>query len=65
MYNSLSQENYDSLNQGLSQIGDFKTEFPKYFDSICVSKLNLLTREGGTEENNEFLEIIEKINDLL
>ncbi|MBB6005494.1 hypothetical protein [Arcicella rosea] len=65
LYDSLSQQDYDNLNQGLSQIGDFKTTFPTFFDSNYVSNTNLLEREGGTEVNNEFLEILQKINDLL
>jgi len=65
LYGSLSQQNYDNLNQGLSQIGDFKTIFPTFFDSEHVSKASLLAREGGTNAENEFLEILNKINNLL
>lgn len=65
LYANLTQENYDILNTGLKQIGDFKTTFPLYFNSSHVTKTTLLAREGGTDDNNEFLEILEKIYELL
>ncbi len=65
LYVSLGQQDYDHLNQGLSQIGDFKTVFPTFFDSEHVSKASLLAREGGTKEENEFLDILQKIKNLL
>ena len=65
LYVSLGQQDYDYLNQGLSQIGDFKTVFPTFFDSEHVSEESLLAREGGTKEENEFLDILQKIKNLL
>lgn len=65
LYANLSQQDYDTLNEGLKQIGDFKTIFPTYFESSYVSQTTLLAREGGTTDNNEFLAIISKIYELL
>lgn len=65
LYSNLSQQDYDTLSLGLKQMGDFKTIFPRYFESTRVSDETLLTREGGTIEDNEFLTIINKIYTLL
>lgn len=65
LYLNLSQADYDILNTGLAQIGDFKTAFPLFFNSNHVTKATLLLRAGGTEEDNEFLDIINKIYELL
>lgn len=67
LYSNLSEIEYQVLNQGL-QLRKFKDRFPALFEknpSSSIYKGSLLAREGGTEVENEFLEIIKKINDLL
>lgn len=62
---SISNANYNVLDDGF-QPPKFKDEFPKLFDNNhYVYKDTLLKREGGTNETNEFREIIQKINSLL
>lgn len=62
---SISNVNYDILDDGL-RLPKFKDQFPKlYENNHHVHKATLLNREGGTNEANEFREIIQKINSLL
>lgn len=62
---SISDTNYNILDDGF-QPPKFKDEFPKLFEnSHHVYKDSLLKREGGTNEANEFKEIVQKINSLL
>ena len=62
---SISDANYNILDGGF-QPSKFKDEFPKLFENNhYVYKDTLLKREGGTNEANEFKEIIQKINSLL
>lgn len=63
---NISDINYAIIDTGLNQFPAFKKEFPKFFKKEeYVDKGTLLNREGGTETDNEFLEIIEKIRSLL
>lgn len=63
---NLSDVNYKILDDGLKHFPKYKDEFPKFFQyNDYVNKRTLLEREGGTEEANEFLEILQKINKLL
>lgn len=62
---SISDLNYNILDDGF-QPPKFKDEFPKLFENNpFVHKRSLLSREGGTDEANEFKQIIQKINSLL
>lgn len=64
-HSNLSHSDYEILDDGL-QLPSFKDYFPSLFENNpLVHKTSLLAREGGTETNNEFLEIIEKINELI
>lgn len=64
--NIISDSNYEILDNGLKEFPKFKDEFPKLFqDSRYVYRKSLLEREGGTDNENEFQEIIQKINSLL
>ncbi|WP_299179446.1 hypothetical protein [uncultured Chryseobacterium sp.] len=60
----ISDINYNVLDQGI-RYPNFKENFPKKFNSPLTYRDNLLKREGGTIDKNEFLEIIDKINKLL
>jgi hypothetical protein len=63
---SINDNDYEIIDTGLNGFPAFKKEFPKFFENRAyVNKITLLNREGGTETNNEFLEIIEKIMSLL
>lgn len=67
LYDDLSAQNAQILNNGL-KLPKFKNYFPSLFGSflgIHVNRTSLLNREGGTAEDNEFLIILEKINQLL
>ncbi len=67
-YKNYTNEKIDFLNykEEISQFSNFKDEFPKFFENQrFVFKDSLLEREGGNNDNNEFLEIIGKINHLL
>lgn len=62
----ISENNFNILDDGLNQFPKFKDNFPKLFENNpLVHKTSLLNREGGTNEENEFLEIIEAIKSLL
>ncbi|MCT3662506.1 hypothetical protein J2O08_04400 [Elizabethkingia anophelis] len=60
----ISDANYDVLDRGM-KYPNFKEDFPKNFESPFSFKTALLKREGGTNESNEFNDIINKINKLL
>lgn len=64
---SISKENKNYLDyQTELNFPRFKTEFPKLFQyNNHVVKATLLAREGGTDDDNEFLEILQKIYELL
>lgn len=62
--NEISDKNYDILDDGI-QYRKYKESFPKNFDSYVVHKKSLLTREGGSVDKNEFIDIINKIYKLL
>lgn len=65
LYSNLLIDEYDGLDKGL-KLTKFKDTFPTFFENgAFVYKKSLLKREGGTETENEFLEIIQKINELL
>lgn len=55
------------LDEGLKQFpSNFKNYFPTLFENNpLVHKRSLLNREGGTDIDNEFLDIITAIKDLL
>ena len=64
--NVISDIQYEVLDIGLKEFPKFKDEFPKLFqDSRFVHRKSLLKREGGTKDENEFIEIIQKVNSLL
>jgi len=67
-YKNYSSDDIDYLNykDELVNFSNFKDEFPKFFEiqHYCNRK-TLLAREGGLADNNEFLEIIDKVNCLL
>ena len=61
----ISDTNYVILDNGFHP-PKFKDEFPKLFENNhYVYKNSLLNKEGGSNEENEFKEIILKINSLL
>jgi len=63
--NEISDTNYTILDDGL-KFPKFKNTFPALFQNTpFVYKQSLINREGGTVDDNEFLEILQKINDLL
>lgn len=67
-YKCYNDEKIDFLNykEELNNFSNFKDEFPKFFELQQFShKKTLLSREGGSNENNEFLDIIDKVSDLL
>lgn len=62
---SISDTNYIILDNGFHP-PKFKDQFPKLFENNhYIYKNSLLDKEGGSSENNEFREIIQKINSLL
>jgi hypothetical protein len=76
LYAMLDEHQYMSLDIGLKDFPKFKDRFPQLFEkppadkdmdkfAHYVNRKTLLQRAGGTTEKNEFLEIIEKIYDLL
>jgi len=68
LYIGLSPTQYETLDTGL-EFPNFKDYFPSLFEDTqtvhLVHKTSMLEREGGTMDENEFLEILQKINDLL
>jgi hypothetical protein len=65
LYSDISEPNYQTLDNGF-KLQDFKTDFPKKFtESPNVNKKTLLNRTSEQENPTEFLEILQKINDLL
>lgn len=64
LYDTLSDENYEILNRGIN-FPDFKTEFPKLFTSIHITKQSLVRRTKHQQNSNELQEIIDKISTLI
>jgi len=61
----LSDTDYETIDNGL-KLPKFKDYFPTLFENnYLVHKTSLLQREGGTLVDNEFLEILQKIQDLI
>jgi hypothetical protein len=66
--NMVSDSNYDILKYGLSNLKypNYKRDFPKkYIEHHAVYYTTLLSKAGGTRENNELKNIINKITSLL
>jgi hypothetical protein len=65
LYADISESKYQALDKGF-KLEAFKRDFPKKFtESLNVSKKTLSIRTIEQENPTEFLEILQKINDLL
>ncbi len=65
LYDDIWESCYRTLDKGF-KLQDFKRDFPKKFiESPNVNKKTLLNRTSEQKNPTEFLEIVQKINDLL
>lgn len=65
LYSDISESNYQILDKGF-KLQDFKSDFPKKFTgSHNINKKTLSNRTSEQENSTEFLELLQKINDLL
>ena len=65
LYSTVSEGNWNHLMNGL-QLGNFKSEFPRFFESSChVYKKSLLDRTRHQSNPNELQDIVDAITKLL
>lgn len=65
LFQNLTNDQFDILDEGL-KFPDYKSQISRQFNrDEYINSVSLLARCGGTEDKNEFLEIITKIGSLL
>jgi cob(I)alamin adenosyltransferase len=64
LYSTISENDFEILDKGL-KMHNFKSEFPKLFEHLLITKVSLLERTSHQQNPNELQEIINKIAELL